>query len=263
MPRWWRGTVGVERKVRLRTSTRHEARQLGGIGTEETPQNSVIRAAGVGFCGKVVFTLRQHPVDTVSLRGLCASFNHSGRRRSVRIPGQTIHASHPFSRRGPRRRDHIAGRRPGERPLRRDLRELEDDFRPRYERPRPHVAGPARGRQLRRPRIRRHDRRQLAGASALSRSRRRQGLALRHRRRPAGLRVGRHQVDHPQGRVAGLDASARRCCKRRPDLPRYMAAARTTRSARAPCISAAASIASTARTSRRPSARRSRRAASA
>src|SRR5215204_1316967 len=50
--------------------------------------------------------------------------------------------------------------------------------------------------------------------------------------------------------------------KRRPDLPRHMVGARRTRSAPAPCISAARSTASTARTSRTRSGRRFRPAAS-
>jgi hypothetical protein len=50
---------------------------------------------------------------------------------------------------------------------------------------------------------------------------------------------------------------------RQPYLPRHMAGGPATRSAPAPCISAAPSIASTAPICRRPSARRSRRAASA
>ncbi len=51
--------------------------------------------------------------------------------------------------------------------------------------------------------------------------------------------------------------------QRRPDLPRYMPAARTTRSAPAPCIWAPRSTASTAPTSRTRSARRCPPAASA
>ena len=86
--------------------------------------------------------------------------------------------------------------------------------------------------------------------------------ALRHRRRPAGLRMVGREDGHAQGGMAGLDAADRDdAAPARPAEP-YGGRRPTIRSARARSISAPRSTASTAPTSPRRSARTSRPAAS-
>ena len=98
---------------------------------------------------------------------------------------------------------------------------------------------------------------------SLSRPRQRQGDALRHRRRPRRLHLGRRRARHPHGRVAGLASAVGD--DRAPALSAALHGGRR----RQPdgCARALsrqdASTASTAPISRRPSARSCRRAASA
>ena len=72
------------------------------------------------------------------------------------------------------------------------------------------------------PLRRRHDRRLHGRAAALLRAGRRPGPALRRRRRPSGLHLGRRADHHDEARVAGLAPAVDDAASRRPDLPRYM-----------------------------------------
>ena len=64
------------------------------------------------------------------------------------------------------------------------------------------------GRQLRDQRGAGHGRDRYAQHLPLSRARQRPGAPLRHRRRPRGLHLGRHQDRREEGRMAGLASAA-------------------------------------------------------
>ena len=109
----------------------------------------------------------------------------------------------------------------------------------------------------------RHGDHRYAQPLPLSGRARRQGDALRHRRRPSRLHLGRHARDLRQEGMAGLGAAQRDA--RAPAGPAALHGRRSEQSARRAraSISARRSTASTARTSPGPSATTSRPAASA
>ncbi len=118
-------------------------------------------------------------------------------------------------------------------------------------------------RRLSRRREGRHYRHRYAEQISLSGRGRRQGAALRHRRRPSRLHLGRREDDLPPSANGRIGGRRRTCCSAGPICRVTCPAAWTIRSARARCISARRSTASTAPTSLGPSAPTCRRAASA
>ena len=100
------------------------------------------------------------------------------------------------------------------------------------------------------PRGARHRRDRYAQHLPLSRARQRPGAPLRHRRRPRGLHLGRHQDRREEGRVAGLASAAGD--DRAPALSAALHGRRPRQPARRPrhVSLAARSIASTAPTRR-------------
>ena len=99
-----------------------------------------------------------------------------------------------------------------------------------------------------------HDHRPLQRALPLCRAAGRPGIALRHRRRPRRLPVAGPRQDHAQAGMAGLDAAAGDDRSASPICRASWPAAPAIRWARARSISAPRSTASTAPTSRTPSA---------
>ena len=109
------------------------------------------------------------------------------------------------------------------------------------------------GRALLRLGAGRHHRHRHAAALPVPGAGQRQGAALRHRRRQAGLHLGRREESSPR-RNGRIGRRRRRCCSGGRTCRTSWPAARRIRWARARCISAPRSIASTARTSPGPSA---------
>ena len=133
-------------------------------------------------------------------------------------------------------------RRVAARPTRRHRGRARDTVAPRGRLSRPRGAG--------------HDRRRYAVQGALPRAAGRTGDPLRHRRRPAGLRLVRHEDGLDEEGMAGLAPAAGDAASAGPTCRASWRAARTTRSAPARSISARRSTASTAPTSRTRSAER-------
>src|SRR3954454_14045807 len=119
------------------------------------------------------------------------------------------------------------------RALRRDARaRLQRPDRPRtarrFPQPLPPTGGAARARRLEPRRQAGHGRRLDEPAPALLRARARPGDPVRRRRRPAGLRLVRHQDRDDEAGMAGMAPAGPggrpppQSLRRRPDLPRHM-----------------------------------------